>query len=290
VEHPKKIKDQSSYLKVKDHSVSEEIFELKYNIELDMLETFPKPEAESLDQYYKSESYISHTNSKRNWFEKCYHLVRSIAVKNKVTLINNYKEGKPSLLDIGTGTGNFLEAAQKSNWKITGIEPNTQARSIANSKCDNKVFDISELRKFKANSFTVITMWHVLEHISDLKGQIEELKRLLKPDGALIIAVPNFKSFDAKHYKEYWAAFDVPRHLWHFSKTAIKLLFSEYNMQVVKTKPMLFDAFYVSLLSEKYKTGKMNIINGFLIGLLSNLKAIKTKEYSSLIYVIKNTS
>ena len=130
-------------------------------------------------------------------------------------------------------------------------------------------------------------MWHVLEHVPDLEKQIQELKRLLKSNGTLIVAVPNFKSFDANYYKEYWAAFDVPIHFWHFSKTAIKLLFEKENMKLVNVLPMKFDAFYVSLLSEKYKTGKMNFIKAFYIGLKSNLKAIKTSEYSSHIYIIK---
>lgn len=131
-------------------------------------------------------------------------------------------------------------------------------------------------------------MWHVLEHVPDLQNQIKELKRLLKPNGAIIIAVPNFKSYDAKYYGEFWAAYDTPRHLWHFSKTAIKKLFQNENIELVKILPMKFDSFYVSLLSEKYKTGKMNFIKAFFIGLKSNWKAKEKFEYSSHIYVLKN--
>ena len=132
-------------------------------------------------------------------------------------------------------------------------------------------------------------MWHVLEHVPDLDAQIKELKRLLKPSGTLIIAVPNFKSFDATHYGKFWAAYDVPIHFWHFSKTAIKMLFEKEAMQLEKVLPMKFDSFYVSLLSEKYKTGKMNYINAFFIGLQSNWKAKRNFEYSSHIYIIKNS-
>ncbi len=131
-------------------------------------------------------------------------------------------------------------------------------------------------------------MWHVLEHVPDLDFQIKELKRLLKPTGTLIVAVPNFKSYDANYYQEFWAAYDVPIHFWHFSKKAIELLFQKENMKLSKVLPMKFDSFYVSLLSEKYKTGKMNYFSAFFVGLRSNWKARRTNEYSSLIYVLKN--
>ena len=131
-------------------------------------------------------------------------------------------------------------------------------------------------------------MWHVLEHVPNLEEYLVALKRLLKPTGTILIAVPNFKSFDANYYGRFWAAYDVPRHIWHFSKVTIKKLFSEKEMNLVKVLPMKFDSFYVSLLSEKYKTGKMNFIKAFFVGLKSNLCAKKSKEYSSHIYVIKN--
>jgi 2-polyprenyl-3-methyl-5-hydroxy-6-metoxy-1,4-benzoquinol methylase len=140
----------------------------------------------------------------------------------------------------------------------------------------------------QSHSFDVITMWHVLEHVPDIGNQIKELKRLLKPDGTLLIAVPNFNSYDAKHYGVFWAAYDVPRHLWHFSKTAIKMLFEKEDMKLEKVLPMKFDAFYVSLLSEKYKSGKMNFFKAFFVGLQSNWSAKRNFEFSSHIYVIKN--
>ena len=134
----------------------------------------------------------------------------------------------------------------------------------------------------------MITLWHVLEHLPDLDHQIQLLKSKLEKEGTLIVAVPNFKSYDANYYKQFWAAYDVPRHLWHFSKTAIERIFAKHQMTVVKTKPMLFDAFYVSLLSEKYKSGCQNLIGAFYRGLRSNVSAMRTKEHSSIIYIIKN--
>lgn len=282
------MQEKKEYLSVKDFSVSKESFQLLLNEKYQMLETFPQPKIEQLPEYYKSEDYISHTSSKRNLFEKAYHVVRKLALKKKVDLINGFKPEEKTLLDIGCGTGDFLATAQEQGWNITGIEPNDQARALANKNTSNKVFDNPEISKLKNERYDVITLWHVLEHLPDLEHHISEFKRLLKPNGYLVIAVPNFKSFDANHYKEFWAAYDVPRHLWHFSPKAIKLVFEEVNMTVVNKKPMWFDSFYVSLLSEKYKTGSMNPAKGFYIGLVSNLKAIRSKQYSSVIYIIKN--
>ena len=287
IQSPKK----KSYLNVKDHSVSGEEFELVYNEEFDFLETHPQPSEDKLGDYYESEDYISHTDAKRNVFEKVYHLVKGVALKRKLKLINslihtNNSEDK-KLLDVGCGTGDFLKTAKENSWKVFGIEPNENARAIANSKSENSVFNIEHLLKFEPQSFDVITLWHVLEHLPKLESQISVFESLLKPNGRLVIAVPNYKSYDAKYYKNFWAAFDVPRHLWHFSQTSISRLVKIKNMEVVKTAPMSFDAYYVSLLSEKYKNGSMNPFKAFWIGWKSNSKAKQSREYSSMIYIIK---
>lgn len=272
-------------LTVKDHSVSGETFELRQDETLDLLVTHPQPDEKNLSKYYESDDYISHTDGKRSLFEKAYQFVKNIALKNKLGLIDSLQPQKGSLLDIGAGTGDFLNVANQSGWKTIGIEPSEKAKSIALKKGVSFVTDLSELEN---HSFDVITMWHVLEHVPNLEHQIAELKRLLKPTGTILIAVPNFRSYDARHYGAFWAAYDVPRHLWHFSKTAIEKLFARQELQLVKILPMKFDAFYVSLLSEKYKTGKMNFVAAFLIGMKSNWKASRSKEFSSHIYVIKN--
>jgi 2-polyprenyl-3-methyl-5-hydroxy-6-metoxy-1,4-benzoquinol methylase len=272
------------FQKVKDYSVSKEIFELHHNPEYDILITFPKPSLEKLPSYYESDDYISHTDGKRSLFEKAYHFIKGIALKNKLKLINS-KSPKGKILDIGAGTGDFLVMAKNDGWQITGIEPSEKAKKIAINKGITFAENLSNL---DSHSFDVITMWHVLEHVPDLDNYITELKRLVKPSGVIIIAVPNFKSFDANYYGKYWAAYDVPRHIWHFSITAIDKLFAEKQMQLVEVIPMKFDSFYVSLLSEKYKYGKMNYVRAFFVGLKSNLNGNKTKEHSSHIYIIKN--
>lgn len=272
------------YIKVKDHSVSGEEFELLMDEELQLLKTYPQPALENLSGYYESDDYISHTDGKRSLFEKLYHTVKQKALRDKIKLVQNFNPAKGKLLDIGAGTGDFLVMAQKNGWDIEGVEPSPKAKAIAQSKGVPFANDLSEIPD---HSVDVITMWHVLEHVPDVEAQIAELKRIVKLDGTLIIAVPNYKSYDAQHYGIFWAAYDVPRHLWHFSKTSIKLLFAKQGMELIKILPMKFDSFYVSLLSEKYKTGKMNFIGGFLTGLKSNIKAAQNFEYSSHIYVIK---
>lgn len=279
------ISNKKYFLAVKDYSVSQETFDLYHDTELDMLLTSPQPSLENLGKYYESVDYISHTDSKRSLFEKAYQFVKSIALKNKLNLINSLQPNKGRILDIGAGTGDFLLVAKENGWITVGVEPSEKAKAIAKKKGVSFVEATSELEN---HSFDIISMWHVLEHVPNLENQIAELKRLLKPNGTLIIAVPNFKSFDAKHYGKFWAAYDVPIHFWHFSKTAIKKIFGKEEMVIEKVLPMKFDSFYVSLLSEKYKTGKMNFVKAFFVGLQSNWKAKENFEYSSHIYVLKN--
>lgn len=280
---------KTPFLIVKDHSVSGEEFKLLHNGAYEMLETFPKPSQENLGKYYKSEDYISHTDNKRNLFERAYHWVKGIAIKRKLRLINSFNLSAKTLLDVGCGTGDFLENAKFEGWEITGIEPNEKARNIANTKTNRAVYDISTMTNLPKAGFNVITLWHVLEHIPKPKEHIKLLKELLSEKGRLVIAVPNHKSFDAQYYKNFWAAYDVPRHLWHFSRKSIELIFQEEGMIVEKVLPMKFDAYYVALLSEKYKSGWMNIFNAFFVASRSNLKASRSGEYSSLIYIIKKT-
>lgn len=279
------ISNKKHFLTVTDYSVSKEVFDLYQDEELDMLITHPKPGLDVLGRYYESVDYISHTDSKRSLFEKVYHFIKGIALKNKLNLINSLQPNKGKILDIGAGTGEFLFVAQQNGWNTTGVEPSEKAKKIAINK---GVSFVEALAQLENHTFDVITMWHVLEHVPDLNHQIKELKRLLKPSGYLIVAVPNFNSFDAQHYGKFWAAYDVPIHFWHFSKTAIQKLFQKEQMELVKILPMKFDSFYVSLLSEKYKSGRMNYVKAFFIGLWSNIKAKSDMEYSSHIYILKN--
>lgn len=271
------------FLNCKDHLVSDETYEIMLNQEKEMLVTSPIPS--DLEKYYNSEEYKSHHNSKKTFLNFIYNTVKKRSFKKKHTLFQNGTSDK-TILDIGAGTGDFLKYCQDQNFTVTGVEPNKVAREQAKEKGIDLYEKIEEILGKK---FDVITMWHVLEHVPNLYEHLEHLKNLLVEDGKLIVAVPNFKSYDANYYKEFWAAYDVPRHLWHFSKKSISKLFSSVQLEVVKVHPMKYDSFYVSLLSEKNKTGKSNFIRAFWVGLKSNIKASKSKEYSSLIYELKHT-
>lgn len=270
------------YLKTKDHSVSGEAFELLHDPELELLITSPKPN--SLDQYYQSANYISHTDANKSFADRIYQTVKKYNLGKKLRLAQIYAGNTKKLLDVGAGTGDFLLTAKKQSWEVFGMEPNLQAADRAAQKGIKLQPSLEALSK---EQYQIITLWHVLEHMPDLETQIQKLKKLLAEDGTLIIAVPNFKSFDANYYKSFWAAYDVPRHLWHFSKTAIEKIFAKEGLELIKTHPMIFDAFYVSLLSEKYKTGKQQFLKAFYRGMRSNVSAWTTGEYSSLIYILK---
>ncbi|MCB0372776.1 MAG: class I SAM-dependent methyltransferase [Muricauda sp.] len=272
------------YLKTKDFSVSGEPFDLLWDSELDMLVTQPQPE--DLGPYYESEDYISHTDSQKSLTDKLYQAIKRKNLQNKIQLIENQIDKSISLLDIGAGTGDFLVKAKSAGFLVEGVEPNAKARELSSKKGVDLKMDLQD---FEGKRFQVITLWHVLEHLPRLEEQMKILVSLLEEDGVLVIAVPNFKSFDAKHYGAFWAGYDVPRHLWHFSQTSIAKLFRRQGMEVKSVHPMWFDAFYVSMLSEKYKGNKLYLINAFFVGLWSNLKAIFTKEHSSLSYVLKKS-
>ena len=247
-----------------------------------MLVTLPQPQ--NLNRYYASEDYISHTDSNQGFINSLYQRIKKHNLRKKVKLIDSLALGGKSLLDVGAGTGDFLLAARKEGWKVQGVEPSLAAQERATAKGISLLDGLEEIRSQK---FQMITLWHVLEHLPNLEEQLKKLVSLMEDTGSLVVAVPNFKSYDAAHYKKFWAAYDVPRHLWHFSRTAIEKLFSEHSLKVAMTKPMVFDAFYVSLLSEKYKSGKQHFGKAFLVGLVSNIRAWRSKEYSSIIYVLK---
>jgi len=270
-----------------DNTVSRETFQIVVCSSCGFKFTNPRPEESDLGRYYKSEDYVSHSNTKKGFINSTYQSVRKYTLLKKLQLISKYyKTG--SILDIGCGTGEFLNTCKNAKWKTIGIEPDTDARSMAIKNYSLDVRDESELKNLSDASFDIISMWHVLEHVPKLNERVEELKRLIKPNGIIIIAVPNCDSLDAKIYKEHWAAYDVPRHLYHFTPKDIESLFRNHSMKVVRILPMIFDSFYVSMLSEKIRTGKTNIIRSTWNGFRSNLAALKSgKTYSSQIYVIR---
>lgn len=279
-----------NYIKVKDSSVSQQDFQLSNCKACGFIFTNPVPAANSIGQYYASEQYISHSDTKKGLINQLYHWVRSYTLSKKIALLNEVnKNNSKKLLDIGCGTGYFLVKALELNWSIEGYEPDETARKIANNKLNNKIHN--SLSTITESGFDVITLWHVLEHVHELNATIEIIKSKISATGKVIIAVPNIESWDAKYYAETWAALDVPRHLYHFSKSSITLLLKKHGFVLEQTKGMIFDSFYVSMMSEKYKNNhKINflgLIKALFIGLISNIKGLGKTNHSSLIYVFR---
>lgn len=277
------------FIRCLDHTVSQKTFAVSANVDETILVTNPRPTLQDLGSYYESDDYISHTDSSRTFIDRIYQTVKKYALSQKRKLASKHIPGH-NLLDIGCGTGDFLLELKKNGWSVNGMEPNKSARHKAEKKLSNALFSNPDLTDIETSSFEGVSMWHVLEHVPDPKETVNQIERILTKNGVAIIAVPNFKSWDAKHYKEYWAAYDLPRHLFHFSQKGMTQLFEESGFSLVEVKPMIFDSYYVSLLSEKYKTGKSNMLGAFWSGIRSNRSARNTGEYSSLIYIFKKHS
>jgi len=277
------------YDHIKDFSVSGEAFDIMECKICTLRFTQGVPSAEAMAPYYKSEDYISHTDSKKGLINRTYHWVRNYTIKSKRKLIEKTsKKSAGALLDIGAGTGTFVSEMQAAGWQVLGMEPDDTARKIALEKYQITLQHPTFLFELEDKRFDVITLWHVLEHIHKLQDYIQVFHRTLKDDGYLIVAVPNYTSNDAEHYKEHWAAYDVPRHLYHFSPKSMQKLMYLNGFEVISVKPMWFDSFYVSLLSEKFTKGKDDLISGFVRGMASNMQTLKNiQNCSSIIYIIK---
>lgn len=275
-------------LTVKDFSVSKEEFVVWQCHDCTLRFTQDIPDENNIGRYYKFEDYISHTNTDKGFINKAYQKVRDYTLQQKAKLIiDETGVVKGNLLDMGCGTGAFLNTMKKKGWNVKGMEPDEDARKLAKQLYGLSIDQPTAINELNNQSFDAITLWHVLEHVHQLHDYVEQLKRLLKPKGKLFIAVPNYQSKDAAAYRLYWAAYDVPRHLYHFSPKSLKVLMQQHGLSIEKEKPMWFDSFYISMLSSKYRNGKTNYPAAVINGIKSNLAALMNKENcSSLIYII----
>ncbi|WP_018616456.1 class I SAM-dependent methyltransferase [Segetibacter koreensis] len=273
----------------KDYTVSNENFEIWQCNSCTFRFTQNAPDEASVGIYYQSADYISHSDTKKGLVNRLYHQVRTFTLTSKLNLLKEVTGLKHGvLLDVGAGTGAFAFTMQQAGWNVTGLEPDETARINAVNNYKLHLEELSSLASMHNETFDAITLWHVLEHVHDLHGYLEKFFKILKPVGRLIIAVPNYTSYDAGYYKQYWAAYDVPRHLYHFSPKSMEILLKEKGFAVEAVKTMWFDSFYVSMLSEKYRHGKDRFIQAAWVGLISNIKALfNAKRCSSVIYVIR---
>lgn len=271
---------------VKDLFLTQETFEIHECNNCGLLFTEPRPSQNEIGKYYQSEEYYSHKENKKGFIPKLYEMVKSINLKNKYNMATaGLTKGK--VLDIGCGVGDFLQTMEANGWKTTGIEPSEDAKTIACQRINATLLLPEEINQLQDESYDLITMWHVLEHIDDLKEEIKQLQRLLKKGGRLLLALPNFKSYDAMYYKEFWAAYDVPRHLNHFCKTSINNVFKNSELKWTNTSKLIWDAYYISYMSEKYQHHSLPLVRGTIRGMLSNITARKNGEWSSMVYIFE---
>jgi SAM-dependent methyltransferase len=278
----------SPFLTAKDYTVSKEDFEINRCQSCELLFTNPRPTSSEAGPYYSSDNYISHSDTQEGVINKLYHLVRNFTLKQKTRWIKNEKTGNLELLDIGCGNGHFLHACQKAGWKISGMELDPVTAARAKNMLGIDIYpSIQEIPK--EERFRLISLWHVLEHVYELEEYFKFFKSRIAKEGVLLLALPNSKSFDAHYFKEYWAAYDVPRHIYHFDPITIESLAQRHGFKLKSKRGQIFDSFYISLLSHEYKTGKKKFITSFIIGLLSNINAyFNTGNYSSNLYIFEH--
>lgn len=270
------------FLKTKDYTLTKEEFSLVKCSTCKLVITTPRPKNEDLGTYYQSNDYISHTSKANSLADVLYLIARKFTLQSKRKLASTLQPAKGKLLDIGCGTGDFLQSCATAGWKTYGVEPNSSASQLARQK-GIEIFETIDQIK---GTFQLITLWHVLEHVPDPNETLIKVRELLAPNGVLLIAVPNHLSADGKKYGEFWAGFDVPRHLWHYNQQNMDQLLRKHQLTRQKTLPLLLDSFYVSLLSEAYQgKGILRYFSALLNGLSSNWQAKKANEYSSLIYI-----
>lgn len=274
---------------LRDEFLTKEDFHICECLNCGLLYTMPRPNKDKIGDYYKSEEYYSHQENKKGFIPKVYERVKKTNLKHKYQLASKGLN-VGTLLDIGCGVGDFLHTAETHGWDCLGVEPSEVAKAIAQKRMKGKIISGEELETLSDGSFDLITMWHVLEHVDDLKWQIAQLQRLVKPSGRVVIALPNYKSYDGQYYKELWAAYDVPRHLNHFNRNTLTKMFKTSGLELIKMDKLKWDAFYISYLSEQYKHHSLPLVRGVFRGWISNSKARRSGEWSSLVYVFEKKS
>jgi len=279
-------KSISQYLTTHDYFLTQETFSLCKCSSCGFVFTNPRPEIDKLGVYYDSEKYLSHHAKSMSPLAVAYGILRKVNIRYKYNLISKFVT-RGSLLDIGCGTGELLHYFNNNAWKTMGIEPNESARNFGKTAYKLEVVDEVELNNLPEKNFDVVSMWHVLEHVPLLNQRLNEAKRLLSDNGILVIALPNIASWDAQYYGRYWAALDVPRHLYHFTPQSFKTLAKYHGLNIIHKFPMKMDAFYVSLLSERYRNSGFTFLKAFGNGIKSNKRAKRTGDYSSIIYFLK---
>jgi 2-polyprenyl-3-methyl-5-hydroxy-6-metoxy-1,4-benzoquinol methylase len=272
-----------------DHFISKEVFQIAQCRDCGFQFTQDAPDEKELGRYYESEDYISHSNTSKGLSNKLYRFARSFMLRRKLAIVNKITvSNRGSLLDIGSGTGHFADTMKRAGWQVKGIEINEKASEFSQSQFGLDVISPDQIASLGSESFDCITLWHVLEHFHNPYEYAADIHRILKPGGVCLIALPNSNSFDAIHYGKYWAAYDVPRHLWHFNPATLKLFAEKSGFKVSELKTLPLDVFYISILSEKYSGSHLSFLSGIAIGKMYAFASFFKKERSSsVIYILK---
>ncbi|MBA4321555.1 MAG: methyltransferase [Odoribacter sp.] len=281
----------SHFLSCTDHFVSKEVFNICWCGRCGFIFTQDAPDESEAGRYYESDDYISHSDSKKGITDKAYQFIRRIMLHRKKKLIRKITGlSSGTILDIGSGTGHFLNIMKVSGWDIKGVEISGKARENAVRIFNIDTIPPEKIQDLPSNSFDCITLWHVLEHFREPFKFMEEIGRLLKPGGVVFIALPNSGSFDSKHYGKKWAAYDVPRHLWHFNPKTFSIFALKNNYSIIEKRYLPFDVFYISIISERYKGSRFALFSGTINGLRFSSRSIfKKSGKSSVIYILRKS-
>ena len=269
--------------KVKDYFLTKETFSVSKIKDLDVFQTLPKTDKESINKYYKSKKYLSHNNNK-TFFSSLYLFVKWVSFYFKYRVLKKASSHHNRLLDFGSGNAYFVSKLNEKGGQAFAYDPFYS--QVSNKTIEQQKVFVNE-SDLITSKFKTVTMWHSLEHVFSYKDTLSLASEILDSKGCLIVACPNYQTYDANYYKEYWAGFDVPRHYWHFSPNGLIEIMANSGFDYINKKPMYFDALYVSMLSEQYKKSKLWFFKGLVVGLVSNIVSLFKKNASSYVYVFK---
>lgn len=203
----------------------------------DIIAIHPQLSSEEIEKYYPQDyvSFPPAIEDERSWFKR---IDREIGVEKRCKAVIK-QSGRTSgkILDIGCATGVFLNSMQKHGWECYGVEPSDFASDYAINRLGLNIFH-GYLTDgiFEENFFDVITLWDVIEHLSEPVETLQIISKILKPGGLLVVTTPNANSWERKIFGEYWAGWDVPRHYHIFTPNTLQSLLSPMGFRAFKIK------------------------------------------------------
>ena len=280
---------QMPYADCIDFTVSKESFILLRCPQCGVVFTSNPPKESETIRYDTLDLKLKLGDSPRGLTDKLYYYVRHRMLRKKASIVESqsYRTGG-TLLNYGAKTGYFSHYMERRGWKVTSIEKYHEERQFSLETFHHRMYDVSEMDRLTPETFDVITLWHVFEHCYNPNGLLNRFYRLLRPGGILLIACPNICSTDAMHYGANWAAYNVPRHLWHFNPTSLSNLLNKHGFTLMHRQKLSYDCFYISVLSEKNKNSKMPFLRGMWFGMRCwFISLARLDKSSSLVYVFR---